>query len=120
MEFKIRYLTLIAVAVVAGCKSTSPSQYISPRVEGRVLDVQTHQPIEAVKVQRLTADESYRVEDAPKGGQLMERAPSVAAGKDGRFILESDRAFALLRRLGWYAVSISFEHPAHQRSKRFA
>jgi hypothetical protein len=98
-----------------GCKSTSPSQYIAPRVEGRVLDSQTHQPIKDVRVRRLAADDNDRAEEPRKGGELLKKAPAVRTAADGTFVLESVRDIALLQEIGWYSLSLTFEHPAYDR-----
>ncbi len=105
----------IAVALLGltGCKSHSPSQYISPRIEGRVLDSQTRQPLKDVEVRRLTANESYKIDDPPKGGQLMQKNAGVRTAVDGSFVLESERDVALFQTLGWYSVTLLFQHPAY-------
>jgi hypothetical protein len=114
---KATLLLLFALTVcVAACKSNSPAQYISPRVEGRVVDGHSHAPIQGVHVQRVTGDDSQKVPVGQKGGQLMEGRPVVVTtGKDGSFILDSEHDLAFLRKLGWYSVDISFEHPAYER-----
>jgi hypothetical protein len=104
---------LLGSAILAGCKSTSMSRYVSPRVIGRVLDSSSEKPIEHVKVRRITADDSYRIQNPPKGGQLMEQTPAVLTGSDGRFVLDSTRSLSLFGT--WYSVTISFEHPGYQR-----
>jgi hypothetical protein len=109
----LRLSLLIVACALPGCKSHSPSQYISPRVEGRVLDIQTHQPIKDVQVRRITADQSYQIDDPPKGGQLMQKTAGVRSASDGTFVLESERDVALFQTLGWYSVSIAFQHPAY-------
>jgi hypothetical protein len=112
-----RKLLLLACAILAlqtvGCKSASPSHYISPRVEGRVVDSQTHQAIKGVQVRRVTADESYRVESPAKGGRLMEQNQGVRTGADGIFVLASQTVFTPFRDPGWYSVSIAFKHPGY-------
>jgi hypothetical protein len=109
-------LSWVMVACLSGgCKSTSPSQYISPRVEGRVLDSQSHQPIKDVQVRRHAADDNYRAEDPPKGGEMIKKAPAVRTAADGTFVLDSVRDFALLQEIGWYSLSLTFQHPAYER-----
>jgi hypothetical protein len=102
---------LIAAGILAGCKTMSPSQYISPRVEGRVLDAQTHQPIAGVKVIRVVGDAEPTVDQAPTGDQALETAPAVRSDKYGNFVLDSERDLELFRRAGWYSVSLTFQHP---------
>jgi len=107
--------TLIAVFALAGCqsKSRSPAQYISPRVEGRVLDARANQPIADVTVQRIDPGQEGANGEVSHGGQLMERAPEVRTGRDGVFTLASERDLELFRRSGWYSVSLSFEHSGY-------
>ena len=107
---------LLAAFTLAGCKSHSPSQYISPRVEGRVVDAQSHEPLVGAHVQRVNGGDSTAAKAPQKGGQLMESAPVViTTTKDGSFALDSQRDLAFLRKLGWYSVTISYAHPAYQR-----
>jgi hypothetical protein len=101
---------VIAACVLAGCQSTSPSQYSSPRVEGRVLNAQTHQPIDGVTVRRIDPSANVATDQAPKGGQVMQQAPAVRTTRDGAFVLASERNLQLFRRSGWYSVTLSFEH----------
>lgn len=102
---------VMVACLSSGCKSAS--QYVSPRVEGRVLDSQSHQPIKDVEVRRLSSDENYRSDTPPKGGELMIKTPSVRTAADGTFALDSRRDVALLQRLTWYSVSLSFQHPGY-------
>jgi hypothetical protein len=107
------FVCVIAACVVAGCQSTSPSKYISPRVEGRVLDAQTRQPIDGVAVRRVVPYQEPRVDQARKGAEVMAQNPAVRSRKDGTFALESERALELFRRSGWYSVSLSFEQAGY-------
>lgn len=107
-------LALVTLAL-AGCKSASPSQYISPRITGRVLDARTQQPIEGVQVWRLTPPDP-NVDPALKGGQVMQQqAAAVRTRSDGTFVLVSERNLAVFRRLGWYSVSLTLAHPSYER-----
>jgi hypothetical protein len=101
--------------LLAGCVSSSPSQYVSPRVTGRVLDAQTQQPIKGVSVQRLTPDQDPGVDEAMKGGQIIAQTLAVRTGSNGRFVLSSERDLALFRELGWSSVSVAFDHPGYER-----
>jgi len=99
----------LAACVVTGCKSTSPSKYIAPRVEGRVLDAQTRLPIGGVTVRRMEPGTEVAPGDIPKGAQAMKQTPSVRTGKDGIFALASKRNLELFGRSSWYSVAISFK-----------
>ncbi|MCC6823418.1 MAG: hypothetical protein V9H26_26250 [Verrucomicrobiota bacterium] len=106
-----KWLACVLVALtLVGCKSSSPSQYISPRITGRVVDRQSREPIAGVQVRRVTPRDP-NVDQAIKGGQVIETSPAVRTGSDGGFVLASERDLALFRRLGWYSVSLSFTHP---------
>lgn len=109
-----RTLAVIIFAIgMAGCKSSSPSQYISPRITGRVLDAKTQQPIAGVKVRRLTPEDP-NVAQVIKGGERLDQSPAVRTGSDGSFVLVSEKNLALFQRLGWYSVSLAFTHPNYE------
>src|SRR5436190_1784228 len=101
---------VIAACIVAGCKSTSPSRYVAPRVEGRVLDAQTQQPIRGVTVRRIDPGAEAAPGEIPKGATALEQAPSVRTGRDGAFKLASKRNLELFGRSSWYSVALSFKH----------
>ncbi len=105
---------VLAVCLVTGCKSVSPSQYVSPRVEGRVLDGETGQPLQEVEVRRVSANESYRVTEPAKGAEGLKSTPGVRTAADGTFALRSVRALVLFRHAAWYSVSLTFRHPGYQ------
>ena len=107
-------LPVVAACVLTGCRSSSPSQYISPRITGRVLDAQTLQPIAGVRVRRLTPNQDPGVDQAIKGGQVIENPASVRTGSDGGFILTSEKSLALFQKLGWYSVSLAFTYPNYE------
>ncbi len=105
---------LLLVFAATGCQSSSPSQYISPRITGRVVDAQTQQPIAGVQVRRL-APEALDGVEVIKGGQILDQSPAVRTDDDGSFVLASERNLALFQRLGWYSVSLAFSHPNYTR-----
>jgi len=108
-------VSALGMLLVTGCHSNSPSHYISPRVTGKVLDAQTHQPVAGVKVKRVTAGENLQGIDTPRGGKDMEKNPAVRTGTDGSFVLDSERALTFFRRGGWYSVTLSFQHEDYER-----
>lgn len=111
----VLFVAMAALTLVSCRTKKLPSVYIAPRVHGRVLDAETQQPVEGVRVQRVRADESLRDLEPPKGGQMMDQPPHVRTGADGKFALASARDVALLRKIGWYSVSLSFENPHYER-----
>ena len=106
---------VVAAIFLTGCQTSSPSQYIAPRVIGRVLDAKTGQPIAGVQVRRLTPDQEPNVDQGIKGGQRVEQTPTVRTSSDGSFVLVSDKSLALFQRIGWYSVSLAFIHPNFER-----
>jgi len=100
---------------LAACKSSSPAPYVSPRITGRVLDQQTGRPIKGVKVLRLSANQTPDVLDNVKGGERMAQTPAERTAADGTFVLDSERTFAPFQRVGWYSVTLAFEHPDYVR-----
>jgi len=68
-----------------------------------------------VQVQRLTADQDPSAGETMKGGQIIAQAPAVRTGSNGRFVLDSERDLALFRKLGWYSVSVAFDHSGYER-----
>jgi hypothetical protein len=108
------WVCLFGVATLfVGCKSVS--EWVAPRVEGRVLDAQSRAPIKDVLVMRLNANEEYQISDQAKGAQLMEQAFGVRTSATGAFGLGSIRTFAPFQHLSWYSTTLAFEHPAYQR-----
>ena len=108
-----RLWLLLAAVALAGCKSVLVSDYISPRITGRVLAADTRQPIANVKVKRVnpTAVQDYV---APaKSGQKLESAGGVRTDRQGRFILDAERDLTLIQQQVWYSVMVSFQRDGY-------
>jgi hypothetical protein len=106
-----------AACTLAGCASVSPSQYVSPRVAGRVLDLETRQPIKDAQVRRVS-EEANTARDTASGGRLLEQASAVRTGVDGRFMMKSVRTLALFGNVGWYSVTLAFERAGYESVAR--
>jgi len=78
-----------------------------------VVDAQTHQPISGVKVKRVVPNQDPDVDQARKGGQLMEKTRAVQSGPDGTFVVDSERDLELFGGLGWVGVTFSFQHAGY-------
>jgi hypothetical protein len=114
-HWKSKFVFVLAVCVsAASCKSNWLSQYISPRVEGRVVDSQSHEAIRGVRVHRIQ-NENRKVMEPRHGAELLANAPVVATtSKDGRFVLDSEMNLApLIRSFYWHPVNIAFEHSGY-------
>jgi hypothetical protein len=99
----------------AGCFSHGASQYVSPRVEGRVLDRETHQPLAGARVRRLERGQEAAPNDVPHGGEILQQMPAAHSQSDGAFVLGSQRSLALFRKLRWDLVHVTFEHRGYER-----
>jgi hypothetical protein len=108
---------LLATATLVGCKSGRFSEYVSPRVTGRVLDADTRQPLADARVRRALPDRPPDMDGRAHGGQLLERTPAVRTDQEGRFVLESVSSVALFKGDpdAWYSVTLSFEHDGYRR-----
>ncbi len=95
-----------------GCKSAS--KCVSPRIEGRVLDAQSREPIKDVRVRRVNPGSRRNPSEPPKGAQLMEQSSGVATTGDGTFHLDSLKNLTPFRQPSWYSVTIAFEHRRYQ------
>jgi hypothetical protein len=105
-------LALLAAGTVTACKSHSPSQYISPRVTGRVVDAQTHQPLDDAFVRKVTG--AQKSMDQMKGAQQIQLPAPIRTRADGTFVVDSAQALAFFRTVGWYSVTLSYEHAGYQ------
>jgi hypothetical protein len=103
-------------ALLAGCQSSPVlnSQYLSPRVTGRVLDAETSQPIRNVSIRRLAPGQSLTVSPPAVGDQSLERRHALRTGPDGWFDLGSERDLTLFRQAGWYSVTVAFTHKGYE------
>ncbi|HEY5915063.1 MAG TPA: hypothetical protein VJA21_31095 [Verrucomicrobiae bacterium] len=100
-------LALLVCVVVPGCKSHPLGPYVSPRVEGQVVSAEDGRALEGVAVTRgkLTVDSLDRY---PKGGQLLLRKVPAETGRDGYFVLPSERVLSVVRGSGWNEAQLSF------------
>ena len=114
--FALHQVLLAGACLLAGCQSSPVlnSEYISPRVEGRVLDAATTQPIRNVSIRRLAPGQTEVVSAPAMGSRTLEQTPAIRTDRDGRFDLDSERDLTLLRRSGWYAVTLAFTHKGYQ------
>jgi hypothetical protein len=111
-------LTSLTAAVLLTACQSSPvlnSQYISPRVKGRVLDAATSDPIRNVSIRRLTPGQNLAVNQTGPGDRALERTPTLRTDADGAFDLDSERDLTLIRRADWYSVTLAFTHKGYER-----
>ena len=104
----------VVLNVVTGCKSKSPSRYVSPRIIGRVMDARTGQPIVGVQVKRIVPDYNAGTLNQVKGGETLQRPLPVRSDSDGNFILPSQKSLSFLWQLAWFNVEISFVYRGYE------
>lgn len=95
------------LVLLAGCQSGGFTRYISPQISGRVLAADTRQPLAGVNIARIIPQNAEAF-GPPKGGQILIQPIGVRTDAEGRFVLDSERAFAVFRQTGWWSVPISF------------
>ena len=104
---------LMAIAAV-GCQSGTGSYYVSPQVTGRVVAADTRQPLADATVRRVVPVQTAGEDTPPKGAQLLVQPAGVRTDADGRFVLEAESVVAVLRRVGWYSVTVAFACPGYR------
>jgi hypothetical protein len=100
-------------AAVAGCSSVSPSQYVSPRVTGRVVDADTHQPIQGAQVRRADSTSRARSDATSHGGAALDDSTAARTDGEGQFLIPSARVLGPFGSAGWYSVTLSFERSGY-------
>jgi hypothetical protein len=102
---------LALVALGAGC--ASPTQYISPRVTGRVLDAQTRQPLAKVQIQRVRDKPREDPNTVPRGAQAIQENWYAYTDAEGRFTVDSTTTLTFLQRVTWYSVTLAFSREGY-------
>ncbi len=111
-----RLLTLLLLAAaVAGCRSLRLGPYTSPRVTGRVLAADTHQPLAGVQVTRDSSERMRGVGEPPKGAELLLQQQAIETDGGGQFVFPSERALTVFRPAGWDSVLLAFQRAGYER-----
>ncbi len=106
------WLGIVLCAALFGCKSHPLGPYVSPRVEGQVVEAQSGAPLSGVSVRRgKPAFDSLA--GYPKGGQLLMAKMPIETGRDGRFSLPGERVLSIIRGSGWNEVQLTFTKPGY-------
>ncbi len=114
MCLKVSTFMVVAGFLVAGCKSHPLGPYVSPRLQGQVIDSENGSPLEGVKVSR--GQPAFNaIGGQPKGGQLLMVKAPVETGPDGTFILSSERVLSIIRGSGWNEVRLTFVKAGYYR-----
>ena len=104
----------LASSTITGCKSAG-SEYLSPRVEGRVLDAQTHEPIYRACVLRIPPGSQQPDNFMRKGAEHAGEPFPAYTDKNGRFVIDAERALVLFAQVNWFSIDVSFEHSGYDR-----
>ncbi len=97
---------LALVLLSAGC--SSPTQYISPRVTGQVLNAETRQPVAKVKIQRLHDKPRVDPNTVPRGAEAIQENWYAYTDAEGRFTVDSTTTLTFLNTVTWYSVTLAF------------
>ena len=81
---------------------------------GRVLDAQTRQPVKGVAVRRIVPDYEAGTLDPVRGGEALQKLPTLHTAADGTFDLASQKSVAFFRELGWFSIELSFSHSGYE------
>ncbi len=101
--------------LLLGCKSRPLGPCVSPRVTGRVLAADTHQPLPDVLVTRGGAGERPTAGGSPKGSELLMRRGPARTDREGKFELKSERVLSLIPIRSWASVDLSLERAGYRR-----
>ena len=112
---RLTVLCLAALALAAGCGTRPLSVVTSPRVTGVVVAANTGRPLADVKIRSGEQTEDFNGAVPPKGGERLMASAPVRTDRDGRFVLQTERALTPFRGSGWFAVRLLFEHPGYER-----
>jgi len=104
----------VGAVMLAGCKSHSPSHYVSPRVIGRVVDARTHQPLAGVEVKRIVPNYEAGTMDEVRGGEVLARFQPPQTSADGAFDLDPEKSVSFLRQIAWFTAEISFARRGYE------
>jgi hypothetical protein len=107
-------IALALAALAIGCSTVSPSQYVSPKITGQVLDAETRQPIKGAQIRPANSDGRVRPDAISSGGHLLETAAAVRSDREGRFTMPSVRVLGPLGSTGWYSVTLAFERSGYE------
>jgi hypothetical protein len=110
---RFTFVMLAMAAVLPGCKH-SPSQYVAPRVTGRVVDVQTRLPVPDVLVQRLGDNRPPSAVEPVRGAETLARSAGERTKDDGSFAFGSESGLAFFRKLRWYSVTLVFSRAGYE------
>jgi hypothetical protein len=116
---KNRFLTTVMagclVAMVAGCSSTDGlhNAYVSPRIEGHVIDADTKLPIERVLVLRQRRSLDAGLDEYVTAGEIQQREHTIYTNADGEFDMPSRTDLEMGSDRTWSAVTLKFIHPGY-------
>ena len=114
-KFFLSAISGLLFTAVVGCSSGGGlhSAYIVPRIEGRVIDVDTQLPIRRVVVLRNPQATVAGNDDYLSAGEIQQKQHSIYSGKDGVFKVPSKKDLEIGSDKTWNSVTLKFTHPGY-------
>jgi hypothetical protein len=105
-------LTGCLVSMVAGCSSTSGMHdaYVFPKVEGRVVNAETKEPINGVIVLRKHWSGAADVDEYVSAGEIQMQDVRIYTNDKGEFVVPSQRSLEVGGDQSWFSVTLKFMH----------
>jgi hypothetical protein len=113
MNRKLFLLPLLVGLVLLGAGCGSPTQYISPRVTGQVLNAQTRQPVAKVQIQRVHDKPRQDPNTVPRGAEAIQENWYADTDTEGRFTVDSTTTLTFLNSVTWYSVTLAFSREGY-------
>jgi hypothetical protein len=111
-------VVVVVACLLSACSLAPRSQYVAPRISGRILDAQSRQPVKDVRVRRVESDAPATSTGSAGGARLLEETDAVRSQGDGSFVLSSVRSLDVFQSFGWYSVTVAFERGGYQSCRR--
>lgn len=90
------------------------SAYVSPQIEGRVIDSETQMPIDRVVIIRNPQATKAGMDDYISAGEIQYPQHSIYTKKDGEFKVPSKKNLEVGSDKTWNSVTLKFLHAAYQ------
>ena len=115
-------LGVIVSGFLLGCAELAPphQSWTEARVDGRVVDAVTGQPLHGASISRVQKDPSPDPGAGQHGAIQMQERPTVAVtDKEGRFVLDPVKtAYLFLESYPTFEVVLRIQHPGHETLQR--
>ncbi len=100
------------MSMVAGCSSTSGMHdaYVFPKVEGRVVNADTKEPIKGVIVLRKQWSGTADLDEYVSAGEIQMQDKRIYTNDKGEFVVPSKQSMTVGGDQSWFSVTLKFMH----------